>query len=534
MKIVQQRLLHESLLNTAKYFPDKVAVIVQGKPFTYTELLDSSLRLANALRIRGLRRGDRVAIYLDNTWECVVSIYAVLIASGIFIIINPQTKSDKLGYILNDSDANLMLTDSSLSRNFVPVLNKSHAVRHLIYTGKELSESTKEELDPTINIETFNKIISESVSMTQVASVIALDMAGLVYTSGSTGDPKGVIHTHQSMMFALGSLIEYLRLSNEHRILCVLPLAFDYGLYQLFMTVQLGATLVLERSFTYPVQIFNRIEESSVTVFPGVPTVFSMMLAMHNRKPLHFPLVTRVTNTAAALPEEYIPKLKEIFPAALIYKMYGLTECKRVCYLEPELVSEKPNSVGKAIPGTEVFLLSEEGNPVPPGEMGILHVRGPHVMLGYWKDPEKTAYMLKDGPIPGERVLCTHDLFRMDSDGFLYFVGRTDDIIKTRGEKVSPLEVENVLYAVNGVKEAAVIGVPDEILGEAIYAYVSLDEESKPTKREIARACIENLENYMVPKEIIILPELPKTNTNKISKNELAKINTEKLDQNIA
>jgi long-chain acyl-CoA synthetase len=343
----------------------------------------------------------------------------------------------------------------------------------------------------------------------------------LIYTSGSTGNPKGVMQTHQSMVFATESIAEYLRLSDTDRILCVLPLAFDYGLYQLLMAIRLGATLVLERSFTYPAQIFNRMREHQTTVFPGVPTVFAMLLSMHGREKIEFPLVTRVTNTAAALPAAFQSQLREIFPNALIYRMYGLTECKRVCYLEPELADTKPESVGKAIPGTEVFLLTADGKPVPPGETGILHVRGPHVMLGYWKQPELTARMLKPGALPGERVLCSQDWFRTDDEGFLYFVGRSDDIIKTRGEKVSPVEVENVLHGMPGIREAAVVGMADTLLGQAIRAFVALEPGVSLSDKEIIKYCLSRLENFMVPKEVVFLPELPKTSTGKISKRTL-------------
>jgi long-chain acyl-CoA synthetase len=524
-KISPQRLLHESLFVTAEKYPDKTAVFVEGNPYTYGELLDSALRLAGSLVKRGVQRGDRVAIYMDNTWECVVSIYAILFAGGVFIVVNQQTKADKLQYILNDSEAVILIADSSLGRIFVSVLDNLRTLNFLIFSGSGLDEKITNRGGKNITFESFSNILDDSVYMKQDVNVISVDMAALIYTSGSTGDPKGVMHTHQSMVFAMESLIEYLRLSHTHRILCVLPLAFDYGLYQLLMSVKVGATLVLERSFTYPAQVFKRIEELAVTVFPGVPTIFAMIFAAHSRKSLYFPTITRVTNTAAALPAEYVPRLAEIFPEALIYKMYGLTECKRVCYLEPELVQKKSTSVGKAIPGTEVFILSKEGKPVSPGEPGILYVRGPHIMKGYWKNEISSAHMLKEGNVPGEKILCTHDWFRMDEDGFLYFIGRDDDIIKTRGEKVSPVEVENVLHGIEGVKDAAIIGVPDEVLGESIRAFVSLKKGAEIGKKEIQRECISKLENYMVPKEIIILQELPKTNTEKISKKMLAEIN---------
>jgi acyl-coenzyme A synthetase/AMP-(fatty) acid ligase len=228
-----------------------------------------------------------------------------------------------------------------------------------------------------------------------------------------------------------------------------------------------------------------------------------------------------MTNTAAALPHEYIGKLREIFPNALMFAMYGLTECKRVSYLEPELIDQKPGSVGKAIPGTEIYLLSTDDKPVPAGEPGILHVRGPHVMLGYWNNPERTAKMLREGKLPGERILRTGDWFRMDQDGYLYFVARSDDIIKTRGEKVSPAEVESALYRLGGIQEAVVIGVPDEILGQAVRAYVVLSPDVERDERRIRRGLMRQLENFMLPRDIVFMDALPKSPNGKVSKQDL-------------
>jgi acyl-CoA synthetase (AMP-forming)/AMP-acid ligase II len=348
-------------------------------------------------------------------------------------------------------------------------------------------------------------------------------LAALIYTSGSTGFPKGVMMTHQSMVFTSWSLIEYLRLTEDERIMLVLPLAFDYGLYQLIMAITIGGTLIIEHSFNFPPTIFRQIERLKPTVFPGVPSIYAMMIATHKKTGITFDCIQKITNTAAALPEEFIADLKVIFPNALIFKMYGLTECKRVCYLEPELNDEKPNSVGKAIPGTEVFLLSPDGKRVGPGETGILHVRGPHVMAGYWNNDELSNKMLKPGLIPGERILCAHDLFRMDEDGFLYFLGRNDDIIKTRGEKVSPVEVENIIYKIDGIKEVVVIGIPDVILGESIIAFITTHDQASIIEKEIQQACMAQLEPFMVPQKIILLHEMPKSSNGKIDKTELKK-----------
>lgn len=517
--IKPQQLLREGMIRSASLHPDKVALIVEGKEYTYGQLFEVSRRMAAVLLDRGLKRGDRVAVYMDNTWPCITSIYGTLLAGGVFLMINPQTKAEKLHFILQDSEAAFLITDSHLSGQFLKATKGLPALQGIIASGTlTIPEQA------AVRVEAFDAVIGASVPLEKSGFVIPNDLAALIYTSGSTGNPKGVMQTHQAMVFAAWSLIEYLRLSADDRILLVLPLAFDYGLYQLLMAMKLGATLIVERSFTFPGQVYKKLLDEKATVFPGVPTIFSTMISGHRKKKLVFPEITRVTNTAAALPADSIPQLHEIFPNALLYKMYGLTECKRVSYLEPELIDEKPSSVGQAIPGTEVFLRSPDGDPVPPGDTGILYVRGPHIMAGYWKQPALTDEVLKPGLLPGERILCTGDWFRQDQDGFLYFVGRSDDIIKTRGEKVSPVEVEQTLHGIDGIKEAVVIGVDDSQLGQAIHAFVVLEAGSGLTDRKIKKICLARLENFMVPKNVVVLDAFPKTANGKIDKKVLCDI----------
>ena len=514
-----QRLLHDFLLKPA--YPqrsDRPAVIADGRVHTHAQLTQQAQRLARVLRNDGLERGDRVAILLQNSWASAVSIYGTLIAGGVFVPVNPQTKTERLTFILNDSGAAALIAEQRLDHIVSPALRKLANPPTVLCVGAPDPQSHRE----------FTTEIEHVEPLREAAPTIPLDLAALIYTSGSTGEPKGVMQTHQSMVFTLGSLIEYLRLTGDDRIFCTLPLSFDYGLYQLLMAVALGACLILERSFTFLGQIVKHLQDTQSTVFPGVPTQFASIVAAHRRFPICLPNITRVTNTGAALPDEFTAVLREIFPNALMYKMYGLTECKRVSYLDPELLDVKPGSVGKAIPGTEVYLLSQGGNPVPAGDTGILYVRGPHVMSGYWNRPDLTEHMLKPGTLPGERVLCTHDLFRTDSDGFLYFVGRTDDIIKTRGEKVSPIEVENALHRIPGVLEAAVIGVPDAMLGEAVRAYVVVEPEAHFTPHAIRALSAAFLESHMVPNQIILCEQLPRDPNGKVNKRSLLTDSSEK------
>ena len=518
MELTHHRLIQDSLINSAKLYPNKIALIYENKEYIYSELYKKSISLAITLKKSGLKKGDRVAIFMDNTLPCIVSIYGILLVGGVFLIINPQTKADKLEYILNDSDAVLLLSDEHLSNTFMPIISTIPKLKTIIYSGKLIKDNTSFPLNTFKNAISINQ--NEIVKFVS-PKTISVDLAALIYTSGTTGHPKGVMMSHQSMVFATESISEYLRLTKDDLILCTIPIAFDYGLYQVLMTIRLGATIILERSFAYPAVIVKHINEYNATVFPGVPTIFKTLISMYERSKLSFPSVTKITNTAAALSPEYLPILKKIFPNALIFKMYGITECKRISYLEPELLDIKPASVGKAIPGTETFILLPDGQKASPGELGILHVRGRHIMMGYWKKPQQSKEMIKEGRFPGDKILCTHDWFSEDEYGFLYFKGRSDDIIKTRGEKVSPVEIENVIHGIKGVKESAVIGVPDELLGEYIKAYIVLEKNTAITVRDIKKTCSLNLENFMVPKEMVIVKEFNHTTTGKIIKNNL-------------
>jgi len=324
------------------------------------------------------------------------------------------------------------------------------------------------------------------------------------------------------MVSAADSIIKYLENTNEDIIINCLPLSFDYGLYQILMAFKFGGTVVLEKSFLYPYQIIDLIVKEKVTGFPIVPTIAAILLQLKNLNKYDFAGLRYISNTAQTLPPKHISQLQKFFPQAKIYSMYGLTECKRVSYLPPEELSKRPTSVGKAMPNTEAYIVNEKGEKITkPGVIGELVVKGPNVMKGYWNRPEETAMVLRPGPNSDEKVLYTGDLFKSDEEGFLYFIARKDDIIKTAGEKVSPKEIESVLYEIEDILEAAVIGIPDDILGHAIKALVVLRKDSKMTKEGILLYCSKHLENYMVPKYIEIRQQLPKTTTGKIDKKDL-------------
>lgn len=511
--------LESFLEESAGLFPEKTALIFEGHYFKYRDLEESANRFAHAMIERGLRRGDRAAIWLDNSPEVVIALFAVLKAGGVFVLLNPTTKWKKIQFILNNSRARVLITDAhnihvlgadwaSLQHLDMIFIAGDPGSANLDRNGKALSSLSSHFQDPTFSSSPPQKC------------AIDIDLAALLYTSGTTGRPKGVMMTHLNMTSAAASITTYLESAFDDIILNFLPLSFDYGLYQILMAFKVGATVLLERRFIFPHRILESAARERITGLPIVPTSAAVLLQMELSR-YDLSSVRYITNTAAALPTEHVRRLREAFPKARLYSMYGLTECKRVSYLDPEMIDIRPASVGRGMPNEEIYLVDEVGRRLGPGEIGELVVRGSNVMKGYWEDPVETAKRLRPGPHPWEQVLYTGDLFRTDSEGYLYFVARNDDMIKSRGEKISPREIEDVLYSLDGVTEAAVVGVPDPILGQAIKVCICRRTGSSLTERDVFRHCARELEDFMIPSIVEFRDHLPTTNTGKVSRREL-------------
>lgn len=513
-------LLHEFLTLQAERNPGKDALIFGQERWTYEALDGWSTRLAEALRAGGVRRGDRVVIFMDNRSETVVSIYGTLKAGGAFVAINGTVKAPKLQYILENSEARLLIADAKKAAVVEEARSGMIAPPPALWVG-----GGAEGPMPGWG-ELFAGCTPRQAPRTGGGAagprIIDLDLAALIYTSGSTGEPKGVVSTHHNMVSAARSIIQYLENREDDVVLDVLPLSFDYGLYQVLMAFMYGGTVVVEPSFNFLQTILERISSERVTGFPIVPTILALLLKFQELDKYDFSSLRYMTNTGAAVPTEHIARVRRSLPHVRFYSMFGLTECKRVCYLPPEELDRRPGSVGKAMPNCEVRLVDEEGRDVAPGEPGELVVRGSNVMQGYWRDPELTARVYRQGRYPGERLLYSGDLFRQDEEGFLYFLGRMDDMIKSRGERISPREVENLLCRLPGVSEAAVIGVPDPILGQAIKAFLSPAPGCTLEPRDLLKRCNECMESFMVPRTIQIVGELPKTPNGKVDKKALA------------
>ncbi|HZQ63226.1 MAG TPA: AMP-binding protein, partial [Casimicrobiaceae bacterium] len=423
-----------------------------------------------------------------------------------------------LAYCLADLEATALIADAACAVPALADAARSEHLRAIMLWGR--NGATAERWDDAVDFE--QAIAAQDPAQPPPRRSLDIDLAAIIYTSGSTGEPKGVMLTHRNMVAAATSILSYLETNEDDVLLCALPLAFDYGLYQMIMAFAVGARLVLEPSFALVPKVVARMSREGVTVLPLLPTVCSLLAEMKSLEEYDLGSVRCITVSGAVFTATQIAFLERSFPQARIFSMFGLTECKRCTYLPPEDLARKPTSVGIAIPNTELWLVDDHGREVGPHAVGELVIRGATVMQGYWRDPELTAQRLKPGPLPGERVLHTGDLCTRDEDGYLYFVARADDVIKSRGVKVAPRVVEAALCALSEVKEAAVIGVPHHVFGHAVKAFVVLNGGATVSAADIARACSRTLEPAAVPTSVVFLDALPKGATGKIDRTALS------------
>jgi long-chain acyl-CoA synthetase len=501
--------IHEFLTASAAALPGKVALVCGDVRLTYADIDLASDRVATWLVAQAIGRGDRVVLHLGNSMEMVISIFGVLKTGATIVPIGSGVKAAKLAYIVKDCAAKGFFCEQiEIAQEICDTAEREEGRAMACCVVKEST------VEPGY-CSALSTILANDTHKAVKSEVREQDIAALIYTSGSTGVPKGVICPHESMAFAAESIIDYLGLSEHDIVINALPLSFDYGLYQLLMMFKVGGRLVLETGFAFPVKLFERIQAEHVTGLPGVPTMFELVrkldLAAFDLSSLRF-----ITNTAAALSPTHVDVLRERFPNVRLFSMYGLTETKRTLYLPHEDVVRKRGSVGIPIPGTEVWLEDDDGRRLPHGSTGELVARGRHVMAGYWGDSVATRKRFSVCSQTGLRCCHTGDIFRSDEDGYYYFLTRKDDIIKTRGEKVAPKEIENVIYEIPGVSEVAVIGVADHVLGHAVKAIVVAGRPL--SKAEIVKHCRQKLEEFMVPKIVEFASSLPHSDNGKVAK----------------
>ena len=488
--------LRDAFLESCSKYPDKNLLIFNDSNFSYSDALIKASRVAYHLQENGIRKGDRVCIFLENQPECVFSILATILCGACFSVVDHNLKNEKINFILKNSEAKLIITDSRKNK----------------IDAKFQTENNITVLD------NVTELVESPTERVQQPVIIPTDLASIIYTSGSTGQPKGVIHTHLSMSFAAQSISSYLSNRSDDTIISALPLSFDYGLYQLIMCFFFGGTLVLERNFVFPSKLFEKIERYRCTGLPIVPSLCSSINKADSTK-FDLSSIRYITNTAAHLDEKNILEVQQKFSSASIYSMYGLTECKRVSFLPPDLIHRKPNSVGIPIPDTEVKILREDGNLYDNGT-GELVVRGPHIMSGYWKNEIETRKKIFVDRLTNEKFLKTGDIFRVDDDGFLYFLSRKDEVVKVKSKKASLFEIEEKIKETLSIKEICAIAIPDSTSDNRIIVFYSTDEVAQFTS-EMHQKVRSVLEPHCIPSEYVATPKIPKSTNGKNDKNIL-------------
>lgn len=502
--------------------PDHPALVAEGRRLAYRELDALADQCAALFREAGVQRGDRVLVALENGVDAVVAYYGALRADAVPSLLGTAMRPRRFVQVLQLAEARILVASRALRECLAAVaeLPAGAGPATTFLSGGGAVPPALAAL-PVPEGRDFAEAVAGAQGSPSERAAIELDLATLCWTSGSTGESKGVMLTHQNLRNSSAAIGAYLAHSPDDVALCVLPLSHTYGLFQLLVTHTFGGTLVLEKGFSMPWPIVQKMADEKVTCFAGVPTIFASMLSLKNFAKADLSALRYMTNAAYGLPAAQLLRLRELLPNVSFFAMYGQTECTRVCYLPPSLALDRPASVGIAMPNEELWIERDDGSRAPPGEVGELVVRGPNVMRGYWKNPDATARSLRPGPIPGEVVLHTGDLFKMDEDRYLYFVARKDDIIKTRGEKVSPLEVESVICKVPGVVEAAVVGVPDPVLGVAVKAAIVKAADVEVTADDIRKRVRAELDEVAVPKFVEFMDALPKTASGKVKKSEL-------------
>ena len=509
-------LIHHMLRSSAQCFPDKAALVHGDQRLAYREVAARTAGLAHGLRRAGLQRGDRVGIYLEASVPQVLSIFAVSQAGGVFVPINSLLFPEQVAHIVNDCGMKGLITSREKLASLAVLLEKLSSLNFLVVTGEGES--------PDVSLPTHR--LEELCGLTPPADWheqgISKDLAAILYTSGSTGKPKGVMLSHANVIAGSTIVSTYLEITSAERILAVLPFSFDAGLNQLMTAFQMGGTLALI-NFVFAREIVQMLLKERITGLAGVPTLWSLLAQANStlqKQPL--PDLRYITNTGGAMPQAVLAVLRQALPTTKIFLMYGLTEAFRSTYLPPEELDRRPTSMGKAIPDTEILLIDEQGQLCKPGEVGELVHRGPTVSLGYWARPEETARVLRANPLlppemgDCEKVCYSGDLVKMDEDGFLYYVGRRDTMIKSSGFRISPTEVEEVLFSSGKLRGAAVIGIPDEVLGQSIKAFVVPRDGQIPDPGELIAHCATRMPRYMVPQTVEVVSELPKTTSGKV------------------
>lgn len=486
--------------------PSDISLVTLAGQHTYGELEDAVVHVANYLRAAGGQKGERVLLCADNSFFWVSS-YLGILRSGLVCVPMPTTSSDlELGYALQVTETQFAFLQHSVAQRHaalfagVSVVIAAHAPG--LRCGKTLTG--------------FPKLLSDPAGKTEPPPIGAQDLAALMFTSGSTGVPRAVMVGHDNIMANTESIVEYLGLTGRDRIMDVLPFHYCFGTSLLHTHLKVGGTVVIDGRFMYPEKILDRMIETECTGFAGVPSHYQILLNSTSIRNRHFPRLRYVQQAGGHLASHFVQDLRDALPNTQVFIMYGQTEATaRLSFIPPERLHDKLGSIGKGIPGVKLRVLNESGEEIGPGETGEVVAEGRNVTLGYWRDPDETDKCFRHGR------LHTGDIATVDPEGFIYIVDRAKDFLKCGGKRVSCRQLEAQILEFDGLIEAAVIGIPDDILGEAVKAFVVSHSSGPDLEKCLQAFCKERMAPQFVPREIVVLENLPKTSAGKVSKQAL-------------
>lgn len=509
-------LISHLIEHSAKKIPEKPAIWHTDKWINYQDIDEGANKLANYFIKNGFKKGDRVALLYENSFNFIIAYFGILKAGCVVTAFDTDKKTEAIKYQIINSEARAIISSNRFTRQLLPAIRECPHLKEVIIDQENISMYREVS---QVHTARFSDILNNESGKKPNIALLDSDLAAIVYTSGSTGTPKGVMLTHLNLVSNMKSIAEYLHLTEDDRIMVILPFYYIYGLSLLLTHILVGGSIVIDNRFIYPNVVLETMEKMKVTGFSGVPSTFTLLLHRSSLNNYKFDSLRYVSQAGGSLPVPLQKKVKEAFSPAKLYIMYGATEASpRLSYLDPDMLSKKWGSIGKAIPNVELFVADSEGNPVPQGEPGEIVARGPNIMRGYWKEPEDSAKVLKNG------LYFTGDLGKMDEDGFIFIVGRKRDIIKVKGIRISAKEIEETIIEHPEIFETAVIGVFDDILGEAIKAYVRKKENSNLSENDLLMFCKKKLPLNKVPKYIDFIKVLPKDKSGKILKNQLREL----------
>jgi len=527
---------HDLVLRPAAEAPERPALIYKDSGWTYGELRDRTGAVAAGLVRLGLRRGDRVAVYLDKSLETVAALFGTSAAGGVFVPVNPLLRARQVEHIVADSGSRVLVTSAERLGALQEGLRRCGELRHVVVLGDPVpgADPSPAADHDSYRVSAWVDVVGagEPGSPTAVAGSpgIDVDLAAILYTSGSTGRPKGVVLSHRNLLVGAQSVSQYLGNTADDVILSALPLSFDAGLSQLTTAFAVGAQVVL-MNYLLPGDVVRLCAKHKVTGLTCVPPLWIQIAAQ--RWPAEASAHLRYfANTGGRMPKTTLDQLRSIFPGAAPYLMYGLTEAFRSTYLDPAEIDRRPGSIGKAIPNAEILVLRPDGTECDPGEEGELVHRGALVALGYWNDAERTAARFR--PVPDrvggltlpEPAVWSGDVVVRDEEGFLSFVGRNDEMIKTSGYRISPTEIEEIAYDSGLVADAVAIGVADAQLGQHIVLVVSPAAGAGAGAGEFASDDLvahfkRSVPLYMVPRSVVVQATIPRSPNGKFDRTRI-------------